>query len=57
MLELSLPGAAPESVERGPRMWEIGNSVSSRINPMPYKIDTCVFLARRKSLLVQGKVG
>ena len=40
-----------ESVERGPRMWEIGRSLPSPFKPMTYKIDTCCFLARHSALI------
>ena len=32
--------AEAESVERRPRLWEIGSLVPSRVNPMTYEIDT-----------------
>ena len=41
------PGAVAESVERGPRVQEIGSSVPGRVKPMTYKIYKLCFLARR----------
>ena len=48
-LEL-VPGMVAGSVERGPRMQEIGNSVPCRIKPMTYQTDTCRFLAWHSAL-------
>ena len=47
------PGVVPESVERGPRMREIGSSVPDRVKPMTYKIYTCHFLAWLSDWLAQ----
>ena len=49
-------GAVAESLERGPRVREIGrwaveNLVPGRVKPMTYKIDTCRFLAWRSELI------
>ena len=49
------PGVVAESVERRPRMWEIGTSVLGRVNLMTYYIDTCCVLARRSALINLGK--
>ena len=51
-ITLMLPsGAMTESVEREPRVWEIGSSVSHRFKPMNYKVDTCHFLAWCSALI------
>ena len=45
------PGAVAKSVEREPRVREIGSSVPSQVKSMTYKIDTCHFLAWRFELI------
>ena len=44
-------GTLAESVERRPRMSEIGNLVPSRVKPVTYKIYTCHFLAWCSALI------
>ena len=43
------PSAMVESVERGPRVREIGSLFPGRVNPIIYQIDTCRFLANHKA--------
>ena len=46
-----LPIAVAESVERGPRIREMGRFVPGRVKPMTYKINACRFLAWLSALL------
>ena len=41
----ALPDVVAESVERRPRVREIGSLVPGQVKPMTYQIDTCRFLA------------
>ena len=45
------PGAVVESVERGPRVQEIGSSVPNSVKPMTYKTDICHFRAWRLAII------
>ena len=45
LLPMPTPGAVPESVEHGLRVWDIGTLVPGQVKPMTYKIDICHFLA------------
>ena len=55
MVPVSGLGAVAESVERRPRVKEIGSSVSSRVKLVTYIIDTCRFLDWRSELIGYAK--
>ena len=48
---ISVPGMVAKSVEREPRVREIGSSILGQVKPMTYKVDICPFLAWLSGLI------
>ena len=44
-----------KSIERGPRVQEIGSLVPGRVKQMTYKVDTCPFLAWQSVIIEYSK--